>query len=85
MYSAWNFYKDTKLKKLFFGIENYKDETMQSPKVIFPLTMSHVIIIIPKEEHKKNFCAKIHKIFLLKKQQQQKNCLHADKEREKIV
>ena len=29
--------------------------------------MSHVIIKIPKEEQKRIFCGKIHKIFLLKK------------------
>ena len=64
---AWNFYKDTKLKKLFFEIKSYKGKKMQSSRVIFPFTMSHVIIKIPKEEHKKNFCAKINNIFLSKK------------------
>ena len=47
---AWNFRKYTKLKKLFFGIENYKDKKMQQSKIISPLTMSHVIIKIPKDD-----------------------------------
>ena len=61
MYVQWpgiSICKDTKLKKLFFEIENYKDKKIRSSKVIFPLTMSDVIIKIPKEEHKKNFLCK---------------------------
>ena len=57
---AWNFCEDTKLNKLFFEIENHKHKKMQSSKVIFPLTKSHVIIKIPKEEHK------IRKLILLR-------------------
>ena len=47
---AWNFCKDTKLKKLFFEIENYKDEMIQSSEVIFLMTMGHLIMKIPKDD-----------------------------------
>ena len=47
---TWNFCKYTKLKKLFFEMENHKDKKMQQSKIIFPLTMSHVIIKIPKDD-----------------------------------
>ena len=67
MYSGLEFLQDAKLKKLLFEIENSKDKKMQSSKVIFPLTVSHVIIKISKEEHKIIFCAKVHKVVLLKK------------------
>ena len=64
---AWNFCKDTKLKTLFTEIENHKDKKMQPSKVIFPLTMSHVIIKIPNEEHKKNFFVQKFINFFVKK------------------
>ena len=53
----------TKLKKLFFEIENYKDKKTQSSKVIFSLdnescNYQNTKRRIPDEEHKKKFLCK---------------------------
>ena len=47
-------------------MEYHKDKEMQSSKGIFPLTMSHVLIKIPKEEHEKIFVQKFITFFVKK-------------------